>query len=138
MDGITAALTGRTGTEPELRYTAGGTATLGLSVAVESKAAEKDGQVEWCRVTVWKERAEELSGQLHKGDLVYAEGRLKMNTWAAANGEQRSGLNLSAWTLHTLGKIGEHAPKRPQPTPAATLHPVSATGRPDPWPGAAG
>ncbi len=101
-----------------MRYTAGGTATLGFSAAVDSKAAEQDGQAQWCRVTCWKDKGEELAEVLHKGDLVYAEGRLKLNTWEAANGEQRSGLNLSAWTLHPLGKIGERAPRKP--TPAAT------------------
>ena len=40
------------------------------------------------------------------------EGRLRLNTWQS-NGEQRSGLALSAWKCEPMGQIGKRAPMRP-------------------------
>jgi len=32
--------------------------------------------------------------------------------WTGKDGEQRTGLNVSAWTCQPLGAIGRRAPKR--------------------------
>jgi hypothetical protein len=35
-----------------------------------------------------------------------------MNTWTAADGTPRSGLNVTAWKLEPIGQIGRRAPGR--------------------------
>jgi len=62
----------------------------------DSKAADGPGQ--WIRVGRFGDHAEGLAQQLVKGVEVYVEGRLKMNTWTAADGTTRSGLNVTAWS----------------------------------------
>ncbi len=61
MNGIIAALQGRLGGDPELRYTAQGSAMLSFSVAVEDS----------------------------KRDEVYVEGRLKLWQGAGRDGVRR-------------------------------------------------
>jgi len=107
MDGIKACCFGRLGGEPELRYLPNGTPMLKCSVAVEDNKAPENSPTEWVRVTLFGERAEELlppggSPRLQKGDQVYAEGRVRLNTWQS-NGEQRSGLELTAWIVQPIG-----------------------------------
>ena len=111
MNGIAAALQGRI-TEPELRYTSGGQAVLQFSVVAIDGHAAAGAEPEWVKVSVWGERAEELAPSLKKGVEVYLEGRLRLNTWQS-NGEQRSGLALSAWKCEPMGQIGKRAPMRP-------------------------
>jgi single-strand DNA-binding protein len=110
MDGLTVAFIGRTGTDAELRWTQNGTALVNVSVLVQdSKAADSQGQ--WVRVGRFGEDVEDLVQQLVKGVEVYVEGRLKLNTWQASDGTQRSGLNVTAWKLEPLGEIGRRAPR---------------------------
>ena len=110
MNGVHGAFQGRIGTDPEQRFTATGKALLTFSVAVDENRPGGDGaETQWVRVTAW----EQLGAVLHKGDEIYCEGRLKLNTWTTAAGEQRSGLNCSAWTVQPLGAIGRRSPNRP-------------------------
>jgi single-strand DNA-binding protein len=121
MDGLHVAFVGRTGTDAELRWTQNGTPLVNVSVLVQdSKAADGAGQ--WVRVGHFGDAAEMLAEQLTKGVECYVEGRLKMNTWTASDGTPRSGLNVTAWRLEPLGRIGKRAPRiaqRPLETSAA-------------------
>ncbi len=116
MNGIVCAFEGRVGQDPELKYTQNGQALLSFGVAVSDAKAAEGAETEWARVTVWGERAEQLhhAGTLSKGAEVYVEGRLRLNTWQGQDGQQRAGLNVSAWTVQPMGQIGRR-PKRPAP-----------------------
>ena len=76
MNGITAALTGRLGSDAELKYLPSGQALATVSVAVDDAKAEQ-GKSEWVRATVWGEQAEDLAPRLVKGTRVYLEGRVR-------------------------------------------------------------
>ena len=125
MDGIACALQGRIAQDPEKRWTGQGTAMLNLSIAVADNKAAPDAPTEWVRVTLWGEKADELAPKLRKGVEVYVEGRLRLNTWQAADGQQRASLNVSAWTVQPLGQIGRRAPRPThlQPVPRPTPQP---------------
>jgi single-strand DNA-binding protein len=110
VNGITAALTGRLGSDAELKYTAQGTAMTTFSVAVDD--AKKGEQAEWIRTTVWGEQAEDLAARLVKGTHIYLEGRLRLETWTTREGEQRSTLKLSCWTCQPMGQIGRQRPRQ--------------------------
>lgn len=110
MNGITAAFQGRIGTEPELRFTQAATAMLAFNVAVTTNRPNGDGaETQWVRITVWDELAQQHAESLRKGDEVYIEGRLRLNEWTAGDGQRRTGLSCSAWTLQPLGNIGRRA-----------------------------
>ncbi len=145
MNGIVACLFGRIGQDAGLRYTAQGTAFTSVSVAVEDSKRDQDSPAEWCRVTVWGDQAEELAPRLVKGTRLYAEGRVKLNQWMGNDGQERSGLSLSAWTCQPIGQIGRRQPwqerepsrRRDEPsrTPTAAGGWAGAGSRP--WGGAA-
>ena len=65
-------LMGRLGADPEIRYTASGTAVATLSLATNRKWKDRDGnmqeETEWHRVVVWAQQAEFCSNYLSKGN----------------------------------------------------------------------
>jgi single-stranded DNA-binding protein len=89
----------------ELRRSEGGKDWCRLSVGV----GEGD-EVTWVSVSVFQERTRELAG-LAKGAEVYVEGRLSLNAWTGKDGQQRTGLSVTAWQMIALGQIGRRKPK---------------------------
>jgi single-strand DNA-binding protein len=127
MNSIEAAFIGRVGRDPDLRTSQSGNPWTALSVAVG-----EGEEVQWIRVAVFGERAEQLAGQLHKGDRVYVEGRLKLDTWTAQDGKERTGLSVAAWKAEKLGEIGRHKPARPKaPLEGENPAPASTRSAPD-------
>jgi len=66
---------GRLGRDPEARYTAQAEMVVNMSVAVSSWEG-KESKTVWFTVVCWKDKAENAVKYLHKGDLIYAAGRL--------------------------------------------------------------
>ncbi len=112
MNGITAALTGRLGSDAELKYLPSGGALATFSVAVDDAKKAEGDPAEWLRATVWGEQAEDLAPRLVKGTRVYLEGRLKLEQWQARDGAQRATLKLSAWACQPMGQIGKQRPRQ--------------------------
>ena len=71
---------GNLGADPDLKYTPSQRPVCNLSLACnevfKDKAGNKQEKVEWVRVTVWGDMAENCSKYLAKGRQVYVEGRL--------------------------------------------------------------
>jgi single-strand DNA-binding protein len=112
VNGVIAAVEGYLGQDAELRFTAEGRAVCNFSVAAFDAKRAEDAPTEWIKVTVWGEEAERLAPSLVKGAEVYCHGRLRLNTWTATSGEQRAGLQLSAYECAIKGAIGRKAPRR--------------------------
>lgn len=87
--------------DPELRFTANGTACAVLNVAFNPRwydkttAAWKDGDPSFHRVTVWRELAENVAESLHKGDRVVVSGTLSQRHWEQ-DGEKKSAWGVTA------------------------------------------
>jgi single-strand DNA-binding protein len=122
MNTIECAFIGRLGRDPELRHSQAGKPWLPLNLAVGDKE-----QTEWVKVAVFNTRATELAGTLHKGDRVYVEGRISLDTWTDQQGQQRAGLKVAAWKVERLGNIGNNKPPKPN-ADAAQAAPVSGPG----------
>lgn len=73
-------LMGRLGSDPDLRYTAGGTAVCKFSLATSSKYKGTE-TVEWHRLVVWGKLAEVCGQYLKKGQQAIFHGRLTYNKW---------------------------------------------------------
>lgn len=117
MKGIHVALEGRVTVQPdELKTTNTGKSYLNLALVVEVG----EESTEFVRATTWAELAEELAGNINKGDSIYIEGRGSINRWVGADGVEKSSLNVSAWTAVALGKIGRKSPQRKEPGAAST------------------
>ena len=73
-------LIGNLGKDPEMRYTANGSAVTTFSLAVGRSFAGDGGdrreETEWFTVVTWTKLAEIVGQHLQKGRRVYVEGRL--------------------------------------------------------------
>jgi single-strand DNA-binding protein len=78
-------LVGNLGADPELKYSTSGKAICNLRIACSESWKDKSGQkqerVEWVRVTVWGDTAENCSKYLAKGRSVYVEGHLQTRSY---------------------------------------------------------
>lgn len=108
---LTAAIIGNIGGEPEMRYSAGGAPFLRFNVAANFRARNESGEwrdrTEWCRVTVFGQRADTLSQYLKKGTRVYVSGRLEARPWTTNQGEVRAGLEIVASDCEFMSARGD-------------------------------
>jgi single-strand DNA-binding protein len=123
ISGIETAFIANVGSEPEMKTSAAGKPWAAFSACVGD--GEDD---QWLRVAVFRDRAQQLAGHLHKGDKIYAEGRLKLDTWTGKDGKERTGIKVAAWHVEQLGQIGKNKPAKPkappegeQPAPPSTV-----------------
>lgn len=84
-------LIGNLGADPELRYSANGTAVTNFSVAVNeswTSDGEKHDRTEWFNIVTWNKTAEICAEHLSKGSQVYIEGRLQTRSWEGQDGKK--------------------------------------------------
>ena len=97
---LKAAIIGNLGSDPEMRYSAGGAPFLRFNVASNFRTRSAEGEwqdkTEWVRVTVFGQRAETLQAHIKKGSRVYVEGRLEARPWTDQQGQVRAGLEVVA------------------------------------------
>ena len=100
-------LLGRTGKEPETRNLESGqsvtTITVATSETYKDKNGEKQTDVEWHNVTLWRNLSDIASKWVKKGDLVYIEGKLKTRSWEDKDGKKQYRTDVVADTLRLLG-----------------------------------
>ena len=98
---------GNLGADPEMRYTANGSAVTNFNVATNREYTTTDGErrqeTEWFRVVTWNRLAEICSQYLSKGRQVYVEGRLQTRSWEGQDGQTRYRTELVAETVKFLG-----------------------------------
>jgi single-strand DNA-binding protein len=104
-------LIGNLGKDPEVRYTAGGTAVASFSLATSEKFKGKDGQweekTEWHNITLWARLAEIAGEYLSKGKTVYIEGRLQTRKWTDKEGKDRYTTEIVGEKMQMLSGKGE-------------------------------
>lgn len=107
-------IVGYLGRDPELRYTAQGTAVCKMSVATTERRKNSIGENEehttWFRVTVWGRQAELANEYLGKGRQIYVEGRLRLEEYADREGNPRISAEVTATDIQFLGSRNEFAP----------------------------
>ena len=73
-------LIGRLGKDPEARFTPTGKQVVSFSLAVSNRwksAGEFKETTDWFNIEVWERLGEVCQQYLHKGSLIFLEGRLK-------------------------------------------------------------
>lgn len=104
-----ALLIGNLTRDPELRYTATGTAICEFSLAVNSKRKDKASgefieEVSFFDVVAWAKTGELCAQYLKKGKLTLVEGHLKQDRWEdKQSGQKRSKVVLVAENVQFLG-----------------------------------
>jgi single-strand DNA-binding protein len=126
-------LIGHLGRDPEMRYSAEGTAIANLAIATnetwKDKAGERQERTEWHRVVLFGKLAEIAEAYLKKGALVYLAGRLQTRKWTGEDGSDRFTTEIVGERLRMLGGKGE----RDQPVAAdrAMTPTASRAGAPE-------
>lgn len=87
-------IVGTLGNDPEVKYSASGSAIANLSVATseqwkDKQTGEKKEHTEWHRVVIFGKLAEVAGEYLRKGSQVYIEGQLRTRKWSDSNGVDR-------------------------------------------------
>lgn len=107
---------GRLGADPELRYTQAGQPICSLRVATDESYTDKDGnrveRTEWHSVVAFGKTADHCNQFLHKGSLVYVEGKLSTRKWQDQNGHDRYTTEIRADHVQFLEKR-ENGPQKP-------------------------
>jgi single-strand DNA-binding protein len=101
-------LIGNLGTDPELRYTANGSAICNARIATteswkDKASGEKRESTEWHRVVFYRQLAEIAGQYLKKGSSVYIEGRIKTRKWQDKDGQDRYTTEIEADEMTMLG-----------------------------------
>lgn len=107
-------LVGRLGNDPEVRYTATGSAVANISLATsenwkDKQTGEKQERTEWHRVVFYDKLAEIVAQYLRKGSLIYVEGRLQTRKWQDQNGQDRYTTEIIARDMTMLGSKSENS-----------------------------
>jgi len=87
MSGVNKViLVGRLGKDPEVRNLDNGVSVANFTMATSESykdrtTGEKKEVTEWHNIVLWRGLAEVSQKYLHKGDLVYIEGKLRTRSW---------------------------------------------------------
>lgn len=101
----TLTIIGRLASNCDLAYTAGGTARLNLSIAVnrsQKSGGEWSDKASFFDVTVWGKTAENISPYLSKGKQIAVQGYLDQQRWEK-DGQRFSKVCIIAEQVQLLG-----------------------------------
>ena len=104
-------LIGNLGRDPEIQFIDGTTPMVKLPLATTETFKDKNGnlqsQTEWHNVILWRGLAELAQKYLHKGSMVYVEGRLRNRTWEDKDKIKRYSTDVHADNFVMLDKRKE-------------------------------
>ncbi len=100
-----ALLIGNLTRDPDLRYTAAGTAVANLRLAVNRTfvvQGEKREETLFIDVVAWGKQAEACAEYLAKGSAIFVDGRLQGREYDAKDGSKRTVVEVVADTVQFL------------------------------------
>ena len=104
-------LIGNLGKDPEVQHLDGNIAVAKFPLATTETHKDKNGnlvsQTEWHTIVLWRGLAELALKYLHKGSLVYIEGRLRTRNWEDKDKNKRSITEIVGDNLVMLDKRKE-------------------------------
>ena len=97
--------------DPELRYSAAGTAVCNFSVACNESYKDRDGnrqeKVEYINIVAWRQLAEICGKYLTKGKQVYLEGKIQTRSYDDRDGNKRYITEIVVDEMQMLGRVGD-------------------------------
>lgn len=87
MSGVNKViLVGRLGKDPEVRNLENGASVANFTMATsetykDKTTGEKKEITDWHNIVLWRGLAEIAQKYLHKGDMIYVEGKLRTRSW---------------------------------------------------------
>ena len=105
-------LIGNLGKEPDLQYLEGNIAVAKFPLATTETYKDKTGtlvsQTEWHTIVLWRGLAELAQKYLHKGSLVFIEGRIRTRNWEDKDKNRRFSTEIIGDNLVMLDKRKEN------------------------------
>ena len=106
-----AIIVGHLGRDPEVRYSANGSAIANVSIATteswkDKQTGDRQDKTEWHRVVFFNRLAEIAGEYLKRGAQVYIEGRLQTRKWEDKDGHERYTTEIVANDMQMLGSRG--------------------------------
>ena len=103
-----AIIVGTLGRDPEVKYTANGSAVVNLSVVTnevwkDKNTGENVEKAEWHRIVIFGKLAEIAAQYLKKGQQVYFEGKIQTRKWQGQDGQDRYTTEIVANEMQMLG-----------------------------------
>ncbi len=127
----TVLLTGRLTRDPELKYTANGTAMCRFALAINRRYKDKTGEFKddttFVNCVIWREAGERVGKTVKKGTPVHVEGRLRSYDYQDKEGKKRSGIEVEARRVQILEKAsaaGSTGAAEPEPSAGAEIEEV--------------
>ncbi|RPD45988.1 MULTISPECIES: single-stranded DNA-binding protein [Chitinophagaceae] len=109
-------LIGNLGKDPDVQFLEGNIGVAKFPLATTETFKDRSGklvsQTEWHTVVLWRGLAELAQRYLHKGSLVYIEGRLRTRSWEDKDGNRKFATEVVGDNLIMLDKRtdGSHHP----------------------------
>lgn len=104
-------LIGNLGKDPDIQFLEGNIGVAKFSLATTETFKDRNGklisQTEWHTVVLWRGLAELAQKYLHRGSLVYIEGRLKTRSWEDKEGNKKFATEVVGDNLIMLDKRNE-------------------------------
>ncbi|MBB1286301.1 single-stranded DNA-binding protein [Flavisolibacter sp. BT320] len=101
-------LIGNLGKDPDMQYLEGNIGVAKFPLATTETFKDRSGklvsQTEWHTVVLWRGLAELAQKYLHKGSLVYIEGRLRTRSWEDKEGNRKFATEVVGDNLIMLDK----------------------------------
>lgn len=91
----TITISGNVGRDPELKYSASGTAVVKFSVA-DTTGKDDNKKTVWHDVVVFKEQAEHVAASVKKGSRVIVTGRLDKSEYTGKDGAKKQRVEVIA------------------------------------------
>ena len=107
-------LIGHLGKDPESHFTPTGKKVVQFSLAVSNRRKSAEGEAkeytEWVNIEAWERLGEICQQYLHKGSLVYLEGRLKTDKVDGKSGGTKYYTKVVALSMQMLDRKPEDEP----------------------------
>ncbi|GAC1439462.1 MAG: single-stranded DNA-binding protein [Sediminibacterium sp.] len=101
-------LIGNLGKDPDVQHLEGNIAVAKFPLATTETYKDRSGklisQTEWHTVVLWRGLAELAQKYLHKGSLIYVEGRLRTRSWEDKEGNKKFATEVVGDNLIMLDK----------------------------------
>ncbi|MDD2793107.1 MAG: single-stranded DNA-binding protein [Sediminibacterium sp.] len=106
-------LIGNLGKDPDVQHLEGNIAVAKFPLATTETYKDRTGklvsQTEWHTVVLWRGLAELAQKYLHKGSLIYVEGRLRTRSWEDKDGHKKFATEVVGDNLIMLDKRADGA-----------------------------
>ena len=97
--------------DPEMRTTPKGTSVCQFGMAVSriynNSNGERQEETTFVDIEAWGRQAETISKYVNKGNPLFVEGRLKLDTWENNEGEKRSRMKVVLEVFEFISQRGE-------------------------------